>query len=164
MWRSWCWLLETTAQLDHIWISCQSAGVWSFLCIGVWNCTDRIICVSPSAASTSTVTTRCSQWYSSFSLVPTKLCPIQTNLFHLWEMVFFLDAVHRCSALHTVSQSVKHHFPQIIPVPSQKRLPVCFSMQDCVNNELCVASIFGGSHCAFCHWCYGSFHTSFPLL
>lgn len=47
------------------------------------------------------------------------------------------------SCLHAVSlplsdESLKHPFPQIIPVPSQKCLPVCFAVQGCVNSELYV--------------------------
>lgn len=49
------------------------------------------------------------------------------------------------SCLHAVSiplseESLKHQFPQIILVPSQKCLPVCFAVQGCVNSELCVLS------------------------
>ena len=70
----------------------------------------------------------------------------------LWAMIFFLDVVRR-GWLHELSeQSLKHQFPQIILEPRQKHLPVCFSMQHCVNSELWMLSFFEDGHCTFCYW------------
>lgn len=56
----------------------------------------------------------------------------------LRAVVYFLDVVRRGRLPALSEQSLKGQFPQIILVLSQKHLPLCFSMQGCINSELCV--------------------------
>lgn len=46
----------------------------------------------------------------------------------------------------TSGWSLKHQFPKKSLCQVQNHLPMCFSMQGCVNSELCVTSVFDG------HW------------
>lgn len=74
-------------------------------------------------------------------------------LFMFFGNVKFYIFVPSTEADFTLSdQSVTHQFPQIISVPSQKHLPICFSLQGCVNSKFGAVSSFQDGHCAFCCW------------